>query len=145
MQIKIYYVSVMGTNRVLAEEMAEYLRTDNTVTLDEMNNVDIFSVNKENTDLLILVPYTFNYGEIPLEALDFYDDLEDVTLEGVKTWVVGTGDSTYGGSSFAKSVDIFTERCAGKGEMAAPSLKLDMYPWADTRATVQSALDGMIK
>lgn len=145
MKIKIYYVSVMGTNRVLAEEMAEYLRPDHEVTLDEMNNVDIFEINKSNTDLLILVPYTFNYGEIPLEALDFYDDLADVTLDGVKTWVVGTGDSTYGGGSFAKSVDIFTERSAGKGEVAAPSLKLDMYPWADTRQTVQQALDNIVK
>ncbi len=83
-------------------------------------------------DGIILGAYTWGDGELPDEFLDFYDDLEGLSLVGKKAAVFGSGDTVY--EQFGKAVDLLQEKLAERGaEMVLEPLKLELNPSGEER------------
>ena len=63
-------------------------------------------------------------GELPFEAEDFHDDLENIDLAGKKVAVFGSGDTAY--ELFCEAVTIFEERLVERGaELVQEGLKMN--------------------
>ena len=66
-------------------------------------------------------------GELPFEAEDFHEDLENIDLSGKKVAVFGSGDTAY--ELFCEAVTIFEERLVERGaELVQEGLKIELAP-----------------
>lgn len=78
-------------------------------------------------DYIMIGSYTWGDGEVPDEALDFYDELDDISLEGKKAAVFGSCDSNY--LEYGAAVDQLEQKLRQRGaEIIVPSLKVDQAP-----------------
>lgn len=129
MNILIAYISMTGRNKKIAEHLADYLEEHNAdVTLKQMIDTDAFDL--DSYDAVIIETYTYNDGEVPDEAKDFYDDLEDVDLKRTKFAVLGSSSKEH--LHFGRAVDYFTMRLnSSNGEQVSDSVKIDQDPNED--------------
>lgn len=129
MNILIAYISMTGRNKKIAEHLADYLEEHNAdVTLEQMIDTDAFDL--DSYDAVIIETYTYNDGEVPDEAKDFYDDLEDVDLKRTKFAVLGSSSKEH--LHFGRAVDYFTMRLnSNNGEQVSDSVKIDQDPNED--------------
>lgn len=73
---------------------------------------------------ILLGTYTWGDGDLPDEAVDFYEEVKEIDLLGKKVACFGSGDTSY--RSFAGAVDIWEELLKEKGcSLAVESLKID--------------------
>lgn len=94
MNAQIVYASMTGNN----EDMAEILEEDLQDLGFDVESVDVsFADASEylNSDLCIMVTYTYGEGVMTDELKDFYDQLVDLDLTGKYFAVMGSGDKTY--------------------------------------------------
>jgi flavodoxin I len=59
-------------------------------------------------DGILLGSYTWGDGELPFEAEDFYDQFDDLDLNGKVVGCFGSGDHAY--PHFCAAVDIFQQK-----------------------------------
>lgn len=121
---KIVYASMTGNTEEIADIVAEaFENLDIDVEINECTQVDADEF--EDADICVVATYTYGDGELPDEIVDFYEDLEDVDLEGKVYGVCGSGDTFY--DEFCKSVDdfdaVFAKTGATKG---AENVKVDL-------------------
>ncbi|EPT8104457.1 TPA: flavodoxin [Streptococcus pyogenes] len=106
---KIVYASMTGNTEEIADIVANKLQElGHDVDIDECTTVDASEF--ENADIAVVATYTYGDGDLPDEIVDFYEDLQDLDLEGKIYGVVGSGDTFY--DYFCKSVDDFSEQFA---------------------------------
>ncbi len=115
-----------GRNEKIAKYLADYLESKGSkVTLQEMVDADVFEI--VDYDALIVDTYTYNDGEVPEEAQDFYDDLKDIDLERTKFAVLGSSSKEH--LHFGRAVDYFTMMLnSSNGEQVADSVKINQDP-----------------
>lgn len=121
---KIVYASMTGNTEEIADIVANKLQElGHDVDIDECTTVGASEF--EDADIAIVATYTYGDGDLPDEIVDFYEDLQDLDLEGKIYGVVGSGDTFY--DYFCKSVDDFSEQFAltGATEGAEP-VKVDL-------------------
>jgi len=84
----------------------------------------------EDADICIVASYTYDQGIVPDEALDFYDDMQDLDLSGKVYGVCGSGDTFY--EDFCRAVDefgqVFDKVGATRG---AEPVKVELDPEQD--------------
>lgn len=142
-KILISYTSMTGHNEKIAEHLNQYL-TDKgeDVTLEQLVDSDAYSL--PDYDAVIIVTYTYHDGEVPDEAQDFYEDLQDVDLDRTKFAVVGS--SSKGHVHFGRAVDYFTMQLnSSNGEQVADSVKINQEPDEDDFKRVDQLADYVIK
>lgn len=129
MKILITYTSMTGRNEKIAKYLADYLEKNNAdVALEQIIDTDAYELSEY--DAVIVDTYTYNDGEVPEEAQDFYEDLADVDLERTKFAVLGS--SSKGHIHFGRAVDYFTMQLnSSNGEQVADSVKIDQDPDED--------------
>lgn len=129
MKILLAYTSMTGRNEKIAKYLADYLESKGSeVTLQEMVDADAFEI--VDYDALIVDTYTYNDGEVPEEAQDFYDDLKDIDLERTKFAVLGSSSKEH--LHFGRAVDYFTMMLnSSNGEQVADSVKINQDPDED--------------
>lgn len=114
---KVVYASMTGNNEEIAEIVEEALESLNVdVETTEISQAD--PANFEDSDICIVCSYTYgDDGDLPDEAVDFYEDLKDIDLTGKVYGVCGSGDTFY--DDFCKVVDdfaaVFEQTGATKG------------------------------
>lgn len=114
---KIVYASMTGNNEEIAEIVEEALENLNvSVETTEISQAD--PTDFEDSDICIVCSYTYgDDGDLPDEAVDFYEDLKDIDLTGKVYGVCGSGDTFY--DDFCKVVDdfaaVFEQTGATKG------------------------------
>ena len=114
---KVVYASMTGNNEEIAEIVEEALESLNVdVETTEISQAD--TADFEDSDLCIVCSYTYgDDGDLPDEAVDFYEDLKDIDLTGKVYGVCGSGDTFY--DDFCKVVDdfaaVFEQTGATKG------------------------------
>lgn len=142
MKIFLAYTSMTGRNEKIAKYLADYLKSKGAeVNLQEMVDADAFDV--VNYDALIVDTYTYNDGQVPDEALDFYDDLEDIDLEKVKFAVLGSSSKEH--LHFGRAVDYFTMMLnSSNGEQVADSVKIDQDPDEDDYKRIRTLGDYVL-
>ncbi len=109
--IKILVGTMTGTAEMVAEDMQAAIEeeSDRGVEILLMDDLDE-SVFDDTEAVYLIVTSTYGQGEVPDNALDFYEAVEDKEpdLSAVRFGVFGLGDSTYadtfnhGGERFEK-------------------------------------------
>lgn len=132
-----------GRNEKIAKHLVDYLEEHNAdVTLEQMIETDAFAL--DSYDAVIVETYTYNDGEIPDEAQDFYDDLKDVDLNHTKFAVLGSSSKQH--LHFGRAVDYFTMQLnSSNGEQVADSVKIDQDPDEDDFRRVEQLADYVLK
>lgn len=132
-----------GRNEKIAKHLVDYLEEHNAdVTLEQMIETDAFAL--DSYDAVIVETYTYNDGEIPDEAQDFYDDLKDVDLNHTKFAVLGSSSKQH--LHFGRAVDYFTMQLnSSNGEQVADSVKIDQDPDEDDFKRVDQLADYVLK
>lgn len=143
MNILVTYISMTGRNEKIAKYLVDYLEEHNAdVTLEQMIETDAFAL--DSYDAVIVETYTYNDGEIPDEAQDFYDDLKDVDLNHTKFAVLGSSSKQH--LHFGRAVDYFTMQLnSSNGEQVADSVKIDQDPDKDDFKRVDQLADYVLK
>lgn len=127
---KVVYASMTGNNEEIADIVEEALENlDVSVETSEISQAD--PSDFEDTDICIVCSYTYgDDGDLPDEAVDFYEDLKEIDLTGKVYGVCGSGDTFY--DEFCKVVDdfagIFEQTGATKG---SDVVKVDLAPEAE--------------
>lgn len=133
---KIVYASMTGNDEEIAdilEEEFENLGVD--VDVSEISQTD--AAEYEDYDIDVLVTYTYGDGELPDEAVDFFEDLQEEDLSGKVFGCAGSGDTFY--DDFAKSVDDFAEAFKKTGATeGAAAVKVDLAPEEDDITNLQA-------
>jgi flavodoxin short chain len=102
----LVYASLTGNTREGAEIIEDKF-LELGADIDVMESYDADPFDFEAYDICIVGTYTYGTeGELPDEIIDFYEELEDVDLEGKVYGVFGSGDTFYVGL-YGKSVDDF--------------------------------------
>lgn len=132
-----------GRNEKIAKHLVDYLeKHDADVSLEQMIETDAFAL--DSYDAVIVETYTYNDGEIPDEAQDFYDDLKDVDLNHTKFAVLGSSSKQH--LHFGRAVDYFTMQLnSSNGEQVADSVKIDQDPDEDDFKRVDQLADYVLK
>ncbi|MFL2081558.1 flavodoxin [Latilactobacillus sakei] len=127
---KVVYASMTGNNEEIADIVEEALENlDVSVETSEISQAD--PSDFEDTDICIVCSYTYgDDGDLPDEAVDFYEDLKEMDLTGKFYGVCGSGDTFY--DEFCKVVDdfagVFEQTGATKG---SDVVKVDLAPEAE--------------
>ncbi|AYG17195.1 flavodoxin [Latilactobacillus sakei] len=127
---KVVYASMTGNNEEIADIVEEALENlDVSVETSEISQAD--PSDFEDTDICIVCSYTYgDDGDLPDEAVDFYEDLKEMNLTGKVYGVCGSGDTFY--DEFCKVVDdfagVFEQTGATKG---SDVVKVDLAPEAE--------------
>ncbi|GAF40399.1 flavodoxin [Agrilactobacillus composti DSM 18527 = JCM 14202] len=140
---KIVYASMTGNNEEVAgivEEALENLGVDvDTVEISQADAEDF-----EDVDICVVATYTYGDGELPDEAVDFYEDLEEEDLTGKIYGCCGSGDTFY--DDFGKSIDdfaaVFEKTGATKG---ADIVKVDLAPEEDDIAHLENFAKQLVE
>lgn len=144
---KIVYASMTGNNEEIAGILeAAFENLGVSVNSDEISQAD--AADFLDSDICVVATYTYGDGELPDEAIDFYEDLADEDLSGKIYGVCGSGDTFY--DDFGKAIDdfskAFTKAGATKG---AETVKVDLAPEADDtdrlNAFVKQLVDALQK
>jgi flavodoxin short chain len=140
---KVVYASMTGNNEEIAEIVEEALENANvSVETTEISQAD--PADFEDADICIVCSYTYgDDGDLPDEAVDFYEDLKEEDLAGKVYGVCGSGDTFY--DEFCKVVDdfaaIFEQTGATKG---ADVVKVDLAPEADDIANLEKFVSEIV-
>lgn len=123
MKILLTYTSMTGRNEKIAKYLADYL-TQKGAEVDLQQIIDTDAYELYEYDAVIVETYTYNDGEVPDEAQDFYDDLVDVDLQRTKFAVLGSSSKAH--IHFGRAVDYFTMKLnSSNGEQVADSVKIN--------------------
>lgn len=146
-KVRVMFATITGNNEAVANLIIDDLNvapTDIDLKKEQIELVDAKTIAKANVDLLILVPYTFDLGSIPDEALDFYEDLADTDLTRIVFGVVGSGDDFYG-EDYCTAVDTFETRLLETGaSKGADSVKINLYPDAADAEHLQTFTQNLL-
>lgn len=127
---KIIYASMTGNNEEIAEIVEEALQEQQIdVTVEEVSQAE--ADDFLNYDINIVCTYTYgDDGDIPDEAVDFYEDLKEVDLTGKVFGVCGSGDTFYDG--FCTAVIDFDRVFSQVGAIRGSEMvKIDLAAEAD--------------
>jgi len=138
MNARVFFATITGNNEDVADVIIETFKAhDVAVTKEDIQMIDPQDISVAETDIVVVVPYTFDNGSLPDEALDFFEDLEDVDLSGIVYGVSGSGDDFYG-QDFAVAIDKFENQFNKTGAIqGAVGVKVNLSPDAKATAELQ--------
>ena len=133
-KILVTYVSMSGNTEEIANLVKDNLtESQHEVALEDLTLME--TADLTNYDCIVIGSYTWGDGELPDEALDFYEDLDGIDLSGKKVAVFGSGDTSY--SEFCEVVSTLEAKFKERGaELVAEGLKIEFTP--DTNEDLES-------
>ncbi len=141
MKADIVYASMTGNDEDMAEILEEDLQDDGF----DVSSTDVsFADASEylNSDLCLLVTYTYGDGKMTDELVDFYEQLKGLDLKGKHFAVMGSGDKMYG-QHFCENVFDFEKlfKACGATEITKPVLIENAPDEADIKLIDQAAAE----
>ncbi|RYM04714.1 DUF488 family protein [Sporolactobacillus sp. THM7-7] len=122
-KILVLFASEMGNTLAIAQEMAKGVRQAGIIpevkdafgaTIDDIKKFDAFLFGSGTT----------GDGELPDEAQDIYDDLDELDLKGMPCAVFGAGDTSY--ELYCEAVNtIHSKLVELGGDLILPDFKVD--------------------
>lgn len=145
MKARVMFATITGNNEAVANIVVKQLVDAGVeTTKEDLSLVDAFTLNPSETDFLVVVPYTFDLGTLPEEALDFYEDLPGLDLTGMNYAVAGSGDDFYG-DDFCTAVESFdTQLALTKATKGAESVKINLNPDANDEVALAEMVASLI-
>lgn len=127
----IVFASMTGNTEEMADAFAKGLREAGIEPVVK-SVVDANAAELAKYDGILLGAYTWGDGELPDDFLDFYEELDEVDLNGRKALVFGSADSSY--SEFGAAVDILVDKLKERGaDVIQPGLKVELNPSKDEK------------
>lgn len=141
----VVYASLTGNNETIATHVGDRLQAAGiAVTIQEMSQA--VAADYQDVDLCVVASYTYSGvtdGELPDEALDFYDELQTLELSDQVFGVCGSGDTSY--AQFCTAVDLFTQAFTATGAtQGSPSVKIDLAPTENDLARLDQFTDQLV-
>ncbi|GAB2722872.1 flavodoxin [Paenibacillus thermoaerophilus] len=130
-KVLVVYASMTGNTEEMAEAIVDGLKESGAeIVLKSV--LDANASEMAHYDGILLGAYTWGDGELPDEFLDFYEEMDEVSLEGRKAAAFGSADSSY--PLFGAAVDILTAKLKQIGaEIAMEGLKIELCPSEDEK------------
>lgn len=130
-EILVLYASMTGNTELMAEAIIDYFEQQGykvkTGTFD-FDPVDVEDLH--HYDAVAIGTHTWDNGDLPYEVEDFYEELDDVNIEGMVFGVFGSADAFY--DTYGGAVDLMWEHLRQKGAKVVPEkLKVDLTPDAE--------------
>ncbi|CAM4293985.1 flavodoxin domain-containing protein [Weissella hellenica] len=146
MQARVFFATITGNNEDVADVIVAAFKSANVaVNKEDIQLIDPQDINTDETDIVVVVPYTFDNGSLPDEALDFYEDLADTDLSGMVYGVSGSGDDFYG-DDFAVAIDKFEQQFEKTGAIkGAPGVKVNLSPDQAATKALRDFTESLIK
>lgn len=137
-RVLIVYASLTGNTRAGAHILEDaFLELNTDVEVIESYDADPFEY--EDYDICVVGTYTYGTdANLPDEIVDFYEELEDVDLNGKVYGVFGSGDVFYVGK-YCLCVDYFEEQFEKTGaKKGADGVKYNLDPNEEATAHLKS-------
>lgn len=144
MKAQIVFASMTGNNEDMAEILEDnLLQAGLDVTTTDISFADASSFLE--SDLCVVVTYTYGEGVMTDELKDFYDQLLTLNLTGKKFAVMGSGDRTYK-DHFCENVNDFEVafKKVGATEVAQP-VKIENAVDDDDITLIDQAAHQMVE
>lgn len=122
----VAYTSVSGNTKAIAELIAEAIqKSGHKADIREMYEMDATELN--GYDHILLGSCTWGDGELPDEALDFYEGMDLINLQGKTAAAFGSCDSNY--DEYGAAVDLLAQKTKELGaNIVLENLKIEGYP-----------------
>lgn len=135
-KVCIVYASMTGNTEEISNIIKDTLNEKIEVDSFAMDLIDVADVL--HYDFILLGAYTYGDGDIPYEAEDFYDQLDETNLTGKKFACFGSGDSFY--EYYCHAPVLFERRIEERGGIVVvPTLKIELAP--DDELQKQKCID----
>lgn len=136
MSVIIVYASMTGNTEEMAEIIAEGVR-EAGIEPEVKNVLDASANELEDYNGVILGAYTWGDGDLPDEFLDYFDEMDDVELDGKKSAVFGSGDTSY--DIFCGAVDHLLAKLQDRGAVNVLEAKrIEMGPSEQEKAELRA-------
>ncbi len=123
-KVCVVYASMTGNTEEIANILSKNLEAFEVEQV-EMEQAD--AANLLAYDGILLGSYTWGDGELPGEAEDFFNQLDEVDLTGKIVGVFGSGDTVY--EQYCAAVDQFQEKVKERGAtIVGEGLKIELSP-----------------
>jgi flavodoxin I len=127
--VLMIYASMSGNTEAIADLIEESL-IEEGIEVVRKEALDADAEELLAYDHVLLGAYTWGEGELPDEFLDFYEEMENLELEGKKIAVFGSGDMAY--EHFCAAVDLLEQRIVERGgELVTEGLKIELAPYGE--------------
>ena len=118
-QIGIIYASMSGRNEQISKYLEQqFIKLGQSVDRHEISQFETEKLS--DYQAFIIVSYTYHDGQIPDEALDFFDDLQTVDLTG-KPYAL-TGSSSMKHEHFGRALDYLDQQLVHLGALRASAI-----------------------
>lgn len=125
------YASMTGNTELMSDAIVDYLEQQEyevDIKTFDFDPIDVEELSTYNA--VCIGTHTWDNGGLPYEVEDFYEELDDVDIEGRLFGVFGSGDSFY--DTYGGAVDLMWERLKEKGAILIPDkVKVDLTPNQD--------------
>lgn len=129
-KVLLIYTSATGNTELMAEAIINVIK-NSPLQLSIKDAFDIEPRELLHYDGILIGTYTWDGGVIPDELMDFYEELDDHNLNGIKAATFGSGDSYYT-STFGSAIHLFANKLDELGaQIVLDSLIIDLQPDAD--------------
>lgn len=144
-KVLLIYISSTGNTELMAEVIAGYLDYKNHEVEIKTFDFDPIDVDElQQYDVVFIGTHSSDDGEIPFEAEDFYEELDEATLEGPVFAVFGSGDTAY--DEFCLSVDLMGDKLEHLGAKLLPErMKVDLTPMEEDIARIEKFADSAVQ
>ncbi|RSL30156.1 flavodoxin [Salibacterium salarium] len=127
-QVLLAFVSMSGNTEEIADLIEDQFdETNITLTRKDIDMDDLEAEALEDYEGILIGTYTWGEGDLPFELEDFYDDLDDVDLNGKAAAVFGSCDSSY--VEYGKAIDTMSAKLKQQGvTVVLDNLKIELDP-----------------
>jgi flavodoxin I len=107
MKVFIGYVSLSGNTEKMAISIKNRMKAVGCeVYMERLDTVEVDAL--KDFDLAFIGLYTWNLEDVPYEANEFYEEIDQVDFAGVKVAFFGAGDLTH--SKPCAAIDILSDK-----------------------------------
>lgn len=148
-KVFIVYASQTGNTEIITDIVEAKLKElSHEVVVKSFDFDEIHIDTLEDYDAILVGTYTWDDGELPYEAEDFYIDMESMEMNNYIVGVYGSADSFY--DTYGGAIDLFWNHAKSLGAMMAEDpLKIDLEPNKEDEARIgafcQSLSDAIKK
>ncbi len=112
MKVFIGYISLSGNTERMAVIIKDRLAACGcNVEMERLDTIEADTL--KDYDLVLIGSYTWNKEELPYEAMEFYEELGQADVHGVKAACFGSDDLFY--TNTYTAIDIFLKKMKGSG------------------------------
>ncbi|WP_408010515.1 flavodoxin [Pseudalkalibacillus sp. A8] len=130
-RVLVLFTSMSGNTEEMADLIERGMDGQNIDIVKKQIDIDNVSVDElKELDGILFGSYTWGDGDLPDELEEFYDDLGDVKLTGIRAATFGSCDSMY--PHYGAAVDILRDKLSERGaDIVLDGLKVELTPDED--------------